>query len=211
MLLYGSEDHAFRRVRGGKRRRHGAGGQKLRAYFFPGRAADFDCFGLCSSQVYTGTVIRGICGIFEEIMTELQMQLPFAGKIGTCRLMELMLLLKRNMSGAKKRSFEHIDKVAYVMQKMNRDFEEQHTLDDYAQMCSMSKYHFLRVFENITGTSPMEYRSSLRIEHAKELLEETSLSVGEIGERLGYTSASNFCDAFKRRVGCSPTEYREKI
>ena len=76
-------------------------------------------------------------------------------------------------------------------------------------MCSMSKFHFLRVFRSITGASPIEYRNRIRIEHAKALLSDTFLTVSEIGSRVGYASPSYFSDAFKKEVGISPKEYRE--
>ena len=47
-------------------------------------------------------------------------------------------------------------------------------------LCSMSKYHFLRMFAQITGSTPLEYRSNLRLAHAAELLREERLTVEEI-------------------------------
>ena len=81
--------------------------------------------------------------------------------------------------------------------------------DDYAKLAKMSKFHFLRVFKEITGVSPVEYKNKVRIEHAKELLEDTNLGIGEIGISLGFSSSSYFCDAFKNKVGISPTQYRK--
>ena len=74
-------------------------------------------------------------------------------------------------------------------------------------MCHMSKYHFLRVFKAVTGTTPLEYRSRIRIDHAKELLKNSNFSVSEIGEALGYSSLAYFSVAFKKATGLSPTEY----
>ena len=78
-------------------------------------------------------------------------------------------------------------------------------------MCCMSKYHFLRVFRQVTGRTPLEYRNEIRIRHARELLENSFLSVSEIGETLGYTSPAYFSDAFKRQIGISPATYRKKF
>jgi two-component system response regulator YesN len=47
----------------------------------------------------------------------------------------------------------------------------------------------------------------IRIENAKEMLEEKSLSVSEIGEKLGFSSPAYFSDSFKKTTGISPKNY----
>ena len=73
----------------------------------------------------------------------------------------------------------------------------------------MSKFHFLRVFKDITGTSPLEYRNSIRLDHAKELLEDTNIPINEISREVGYSSDTYFCDVFKTKIGMSPSSYRK--
>ena len=74
----------------------------------------------------------------------------------------------------------------------------------------MSKYHFLRMFRETTGTPPLEYRNRIRLEHAKELLQEEKLSIEEVSGMLGYTSASYFSSAFKKAYGVSPKQYQKR-
>ena len=92
---------------------------------------------------------------------------------------------------------------------MNREYEKSYTLDEYAKMCNMSRFHFLRIFQSITGVSPIEYRNKIRLDHAKELLEDSDMSVTEIGNRVGYPCNTYFCDAFKKKTGISPSQYRK--
>ena len=73
----------------------------------------------------------------------------------------------------------------------------------------MSKYHFLRVFKGITGASPLEYRNSIRLAHAKVKLQDTNDPISEIAESLGYGSATYFSIAFKKSFGISPIEFRK--
>jgi AraC-like DNA-binding protein len=74
----------------------------------------------------------------------------------------------------------------------------------------MSKYHFLRVFKSITGKTPIEYRNTIRLEHAKELLLDSDHSVTEIADITGFESNVYFCNAFKAKTGFSPSEFRTK-
>ena len=83
-------------------------------------------------------------------------------------------------------------------------------LADYADMCCVSKFHFARIFKEVTGDTPLNYRNKIRIDLAKELLENDYLAVCEIAESLGFASAAYFSDSFKRFVGISPSEYRVK-
>ena len=85
---------------------------------------------------------------------------------------------------------------------MNKEYYTDLSLDDYAKMCNMSRFHFARTFREITGKSPIEYRNKIRIDHACELLLDTSDTVSEIAERVGFSSAIYFSDAFRRALGC---------
>jgi len=75
----------------------------------------------------------------------------------------------------------------------------------------MSKYHFLRTFQKFTGVTPLEYRNNIRLEHAAELLSEERITVEETGQAVGYSSASYFSSAFKKKYGLSPKQYQKKL
>ena len=104
----------------------------------------------------------------------------------------------------------YADRIAFVIQIMNREYAENHTLEDYAAMCKMSKFHFLRILKEITGTSPVEYKNNIRMEHALEFLEDGTTPIGEIAAQVGFSSAAYFCDAFKKKYGTSPTAYKKR-
>ena len=74
----------------------------------------------------------------------------------------------------------------------------------------VSESHLRRLFINDLGQSPMEYLQSCRIDHAKEMLLYGPESLGSIAEACGYSSLFYFSKIFKRMVGVSPTEFRNK-
>lgn len=172
---------------------------------------NFDLFGFESSRVYEAKRSTKIIDLFEETIHELQTKNHFYSEISTAKLFLIITLLARKVSVHNDPNKEYSDKISYVIQMMNREYEKDYSLEDYAKICNMSKFHFIRVFEKITGESPIDYRNSIRIEHAKELLLDTSLSIADIGESVGYASNVYFSDNFKKKVGISPLKYRNQI
>lgn len=195
----------------GERQKHICKGSKTAEFYYIHFTApeDFNLFSLKTSRIYYSEPGMKVIGAFEEIISELQIKLSGYEKICTFKLLNLLSLLERAAMCASAPPKEYIDKISVVLQAMHRDFDRDLSLEDYAAMCALSKFHFLRVFKNITGTSPVEYRNKLRIEHAKELLCDTTLSVNEISEKTGFSSAAYFCDAFKKKTGMSPARYRK--
>jgi AraC-like DNA-binding protein len=58
--------------------------------------------------------------------------------------------------------------------------------------------------------SPNQYHLEVKIEKAKELLTITDLSIKEIASDLGYDNQNYFSNLFSKRVGCSPSSFREE-
>jgi len=171
---------------------------------------DFDLFGFESSRVYTAKPSVKLRDIFEEIISELQTKQPAYELICVSKLFNIMSLLNRETEKKSAPESRYFDKISFVIQKMNKEYHNNCTLDEYAKMCNMSKFHFLRVFKSITGFSPVEYRNRIRTDHAKELLEDTDIPINEIGRNVGYSSGAYFCDAFKAKFGMSPSQYRKR-
>jgi len=172
---------------------------------------DFDLFGFESSVIYTAKPSTKVRDLFEEIIVELQKKQISYEKICVSKIFEIMGILTRRVADLHDPQGQYADRIAAVIQLMNRDYAKDDSLDDYADICKMSKFHFMRIFKKITGVSPVEYKNKIRIEHAKDLLEDLSVPICEVGARVGYASPSYFCDAFKKKTGCSPRKYREML
>ncbi|MBQ4631485.1 MAG: helix-turn-helix transcriptional regulator [Clostridia bacterium] len=180
-------------------------------YFIHFDAPDnFDLFEFESSVLYNSKLSTAICDLFEEIIDELQKKQPAYEKLCTSKLFTIFSLLERKSRKETSAKEKYFDKISFVIQKMNKEYYMDYSLDDYAKICNMSKFHFLRVFKDITGESPLEYRNIIRLNHVKEYLKDTNIPINEIAEKTGFTSASYFCDAFRRKVGMSPVQYRKE-
>ena len=90
-----------------------------------------------------------------------------------------------------------------------RNFE--YSLKTFASQFRTTEKHLISVFKKKYGITPYAYFTKKRIEYAKELLERTSLSVGEIASKLYYDSTGSFSHAFKKHVGEYPAEYRKNF
>jgi transcriptional regulator GlxA family with amidase domain len=73
----------------------------------------------------------------------------------------------------------------------------------------MSPRHFARVFRRAVGMTPGQYVRRMRIARARQLLEATDLSVGQIASRCGFTATETFLRAFGALVGLTPAQYRQ--
>ena len=65
-------------------------------------------------------------------------------------------------------------------------------------------------FKEKTGMTPLEYLTLLRCEHAKSLLEQTDLSIRDIGIQVGYYDSGSFIRRFKQITGTTPLQYRRE-
>ena len=72
-----------------------------------------------------------------------------------------------------------------------------------------SKFHFIRTFKSIYGRTPHQYLTHVRMERAKELLEQ-NVSVTEACFAVGFDSLASFSSLFKRRAGVTPSEYQNR-
>jgi AraC family transcriptional regulator len=82
------------------------------------------------------------------------------------------------------------------------------SLDDLSKVSMLSKFHFLRMFQQAFGTSPHKFLNNVRLRKAKELLTSTDLDVTGIGRAIGMNDPSSFSRLFRRETGVYPTVFR---
>jgi transcriptional regulator GlxA family with amidase domain len=97
-----------------------------------------------------------------------------------------------------------------------RKFIEQHSaeplsLSKVAAAVNISANHLSEKFKQITGFHFVDYVARIRVERARELLEDVDLRVSEIAFAVGFQSLSQFNRVFKKLAGKSPTQFRVKL
>ncbi|MCL6626552.1 MAG: AraC family transcriptional regulator [Alicyclobacillus shizuokensis] len=133
-----------------------------------------------------------------------------------CKLEALKARLKEIVSGlletprdamAAGRSIQ----VLRVMEWIEAEYASELELEDLAARVYLSAGHLSKRFKQETGMTVHEYIIRTRLAQAKDLLlNDLSLKVYEVGARVGYPDATYFNKLFKRHVGVTPKEYRER-
>ena len=83
-------------------------------------------------------------------------------------------------------------------------------ISDLCAIAFMSEKHFRRLFLEAYGKTPYDYLRHLRIARSRLLLSNTAKSVSDIALFCGFSDLYSFSHSFKKQIGISPKEYREK-
>ena len=89
-------------------------------------------------------------------------------------------------------------------------FSELKGIGEAAELCNVSQAHLTRIFHEETGQTPLQYLTRIRVEYALFLLLNTQDSVESIAVACGFLNRNYFAKVFRRYLGCSPTEYRNR-
>ncbi|AXX91075.1 6-O-methylguanine DNA methyltransferase [Malaciobacter molluscorum LMG 25693] len=103
---------------------------------------------------------------------------------------------------------ENYNKIVKAIKYIDENFKEQPSIDIIAQHIGMSKYHFIRVFKEYVGVTPIQFLQSVTLNYAKEHLKESS-SLLESSLDLGLSSPSRLHDLFVNIIGVTPKEYKD--
>ena len=84
-------------------------------------------------------------------------------------------------------------------------------VDSLAALVNMSPSAFHRAFSDVTASSPIQYIKKIRLNKARDMLQERRTRVSEAAFHVGYESAAQFSREFKRYFGNSPSECRNNV
>ena len=109
-------------------------------------------------------------------------------------------------------SRDHADElVAEAQQKIESSYHDAGTIEEMIRDIPSSRRNIVRRFKQVTGITPIEYLQQTRIEAAKKLLEQTSQQMMEVILNSGYNDPKSFRKVFRKTVGMTPSEYRDKF
>ncbi|WP_202707978.1 AraC family transcriptional regulator [Sporosalibacterium faouarense] len=107
----------------------------------------------------------------------------------------------------KKKDYRFIQIERYILDNINNTI----TTKDIAEYMHLSDKQVCRIVQQNKEMSTKEFMCKLKFLKSKELLKNTKYSIGQISEKLGFSSQYYFNQFFKTREGCSPSLFRKKI
>jgi len=91
---------------------------------------------------------------------------------------------------------------------IHRHYRERLSREKVARVAGFAPSYFSVLFSEREKTTFERYLLRLRIDQAKQLLEDTELPAARVAELSGFKSPQYFCAAFRRATAMAPTEYR---
>lgn len=102
------------------------------------------------------------------------------------------------------------ERILQTCQLIQLNLHQPLTLEGLSRQVFLSPGHLSYLFNQALRMSPMAYVRKQRMKRAKQLLLNTSLSIREIGVRVGYEDQGRFSRLFRSAEGCSPLQYRRR-
>ena len=153
-------------------------------------------------------------GTLDQLSSEYMSQQPGA-ELVVNKLTEVVLveLIRINFGRAEQSQFVLAlsdKRIAKALQHLHNKPDTAWTLEKMAEDIGMSRAAFAKRFKELVGQPMFEYLTRLRVQRAKELLQETKLPLYEVASRVGYESDLAFTKTFKKYAGITPTRYRKE-
>ena len=104
---------------------------------------------------------------------------------------------------------KYAERLRPALEYIHTNYAGDIRIEKLAAICSLSRFHFCRLFKQVTGYTVSGYTMKFRINKAELLLRNTELSVADIAASVGYPDECYFCRCFKRQVGTTPSSIRE--
>jgi AraC family transcriptional regulator, arabinose operon regulatory protein len=95
-----------------------------------------------------------------------------------------------------------------IMRAIQLEPGKRWTVDELAQRAHLSRAQFVRRFRAIAGLAPARFMIQARLERARQLIQETNMTLVQIADALGYEDVSFFSRQYKRYTGSAPSTLR---
>ena len=147
----------------------------------------------------------------QKIIRELKFRTAHYDLMCVSLFMELLACLSRKILNTAPEQSQQAGPLAAVLDLMHDHYYQNHSIEEYAELCRMSPYYFIRKFKEYTGCSPHAYLIGIRMEKAKGLLASTNMTLSEVSFAVGYENPLYFSRLFKKQTGQSPAAFKKEV
>ncbi|UFH53741.1 AraC family transcriptional regulator [Spirosoma sp. KNUC1025] len=104
---------------------------------------------------------------------------------------------------------DETEKIFWLKTYLDTNFLADLTLTQLSRFCVLNEFKVKKGFKQVFGTTVFSYVRQLRMEYAGRLLRDSSMSVDDVADALGYEHAQHFSIAFKKYTGLTPSQYQQ--
>lgn len=150
-----------------------------------------------------------------ELINELEHQsLGYELSIKSHLYRLLSILIRKYVAAATDREAfnsrqRDLERMAPIFHYINEHYQHKLTVEILADQAGLSRFHFSRLFKQLTDKSLMEYINMIRIHKSERLLQHTSMTISEVAMTTGFNDIYYFSRTFKKMKQVSPTVWRD--
>lgn len=154
----------------------------------------------------TSDICDGLIALEHENTNDLATQLEIKSILLQFfkRILKHGFIVESNTIG---RNTTEKEMISYIQQNFTREI----SLKEFGKQFHLSEKYISRYFKEHFHITLSQYINHLRLEHARQILQETTLSITEVAMQSGYENVSYFIRSFKKMYGMSPLKYRKQV
>ncbi|RKX47261.1 MAG: AraC family transcriptional regulator [Verrucomicrobia bacterium] len=146
--------------------------------------------------------------IIRDLTRETELRNPGYRVMAKGLFMQLAVLLSRCYSDEPTDESIDLLRIGDAIAHIEAHYAEKITLDELAEKSHLSKRHFLRIFHDCIGRSPIDHLMHIRTQKAAELLRHTDRTITDIAFDCGFSDGNYFTRCFRKTTGETPRQYR---
>lgn len=155
--------------------------------------------GAASTDMMLSIITKDHGSAFATMVSEMCLRTVMSGANTEQRSSQAALMLSRNPA------------LVATVTLMNRHIDDPLSIDDLAQASGYTRRHLERMFRLAIGKSPGEFYRGLRLDHGRNLLSTTDMTLLEVSVACGFSTVSYFSKSFRARFGTAPTKLAQNI
>lgn len=163
-------------------------------------------FQLTNKKILNIGVHSQIINLFQKVATEIMCREPDFVFATATYLQQILVTIKRFENPTASISAKKLKK---SLEMLHNNYNKILSVHELAELEGLSDSRYRVLFRNVTGISPKQYLTDIRIRHACELLCQTTLKVSQIAPMVGYDDLLYFDRIFKKATNMTPTQYRD--
>lgn len=147
--------------------------------------------------------------LLRKIMAEQRAGMVGGADIVLTMATQILVEIYRNLKPTHASCRQMDPRIRFIINDVRVSYNQPHSLNEYAEYLALTSRRLTTLFRASTGKTFVQHLHELRIERAKEMLEQGALKIAAIAFEAGFENLSHFNRIFKSIVGCAPIAYRK--